>query len=330
MSHIQRLLEKIREKLHHVEDAGRLKFMHERMDGREHDLHPDFLDTHHPDGKRQSRLEHHAANFWHYYYPGEHPNEIISDFPSRQVETGIELEHRKARERMIDRDTAVAIKDEYNRLSDFNKIQQHWMYESMVGELALDKEEYAQAERSFKAVLVESERSLVPVDLLSKVLRHLARALSAQGKYEEFEKVYERALMTDSEVEENGGHFPEEEELNRIASEYLRHGKDEEAEAMFSHVLSVLERVRGPKRAVVLRCLNDLAGIHAKKHESIKAEELLKRAIEIAEASPDNLTSELVTSMYNLGSLYKDNGRSDEAHQLFGRALSILEKHTGE
>lgn len=330
MSHIQQLLGKLRDKLYKVEDSGRLKNMHDRLEVREKDTHADFLDTHHPDGKRQSLLEHHAANFWHYYYPGERPTEVTADLPASGHELWTEAQHRQARERMIDPASASSITEEHSRLSDTEKTQQHWMYESMVGELALEKEEYAQAEKSFRAVLIEAERSKVPDQLLAKVLRHLARCLSAQGKYSEFEKVYERALLSDAEKQESNGHFPEEEELNHIAVNYLKEGKVEQAKELYQHILSVLERVRGEKSAVVSRCLNDLAGIYAKTEEWKKAEELLKRAIEITETSPNNLSGEMATSMYNLGSLYQKKDRSNEAQELFGRAMAILEKCSAE
>lgn len=330
MSHIQQLLEKIREKLYLDDDSGRLKSLHNRLDGREKEKHADFLDTHPPNGKRQSLLEHHAANFWHYYYPGEHPTEVTANLPTSGHELWTEEQHRQAQERMIDRNSAKSISAEYNRLTETEKTQQHWVYESMVGELALEKEEYAQAEKSFKQVLIEAERSRVPDPLLAKVLKHLARSLSAQGKYTEFEAIYEKALLADQEKHERNGHFPEEEELNHIAHEYLKQGRDAEAKALYKHVLSVLERVRGANSAVVSRCLNDLAGIYAKNEEWKEAEEHLKRAIEIAETSPSNLSEEMATSMYNLGALYQRKDRSNDAQELFGRAMAILEKCNSE
>jgi|GEM_PF-2626301 tetratricopeptide (TPR) repeat protein len=330
MSHIQQLLDKIRAKLYSGEETGRLKSMHDRMQTRQKGSHPDFLDTHHPDGKRQSRLEHHAANFWHYYYPGEHPTEVVADMPRGEHEYWTEEQHRQLRERMIDPSGGETKTARSKKKENYDTIQQHWMYASMLGELALEKSDYAAAEKNFKQFLIESERSNVPAPLLAKVLRHLARSLSAQRKYSEFENVYEKALAIDTETQGSIAHFPEEEDLNRIAYEYLKEGRDEEAKELYQHILAVLKRVRGPKSAVVSRCLNDLAGIYAKTEEWTKAEDLLKQAIEICENAPETLSEELATSMYNLGSLYHKHERDNEAQELFGRATAILEKHTSE
>lgn len=330
MSHIQQLMNKIREKLCAEKDTDRLKDMHDRMEVRQKDSHPDFLDTHHPDGKRQSRLEHHAANFWHYYYPGEHPSEVMADMPHEGHAYGTEEQRRQVRERMIAPNAAELKLAGEKKVSTSEKIQQHWMYASMIGELALETSDYASAERNFKQFLIESERSCVPAPLMAKVLRHLARALSAQGKYAEFEAVYERALELDTERRSDKAYFPEEEDLNRIACEYLKQGRDEEAKELYQHILAVLKRVRGPQSAMVSRCLNDLAGIYAKTEEWAKAEELLKQAIEICENSSENLTEEMATSLYNLGSLYHTHERESEAQQMFGRATAILEKPMSE
>jgi tetratricopeptide (TPR) repeat protein len=327
MSHIYQLLNKIREKLYAGDDANRLKDMHERLEVRKKEAHPDFLDTHQPNGERQSRLEHHASNFWHYYYPGEHPTEITTDMPRREHEFGTEEQHKQLIERMIDPAAGEAVAVTSRKVSNSEKIQQHWMYASMLGELALEKNDYAAAERNFKNFLLESERSNVPEALLSRVLRHLARCLSAQRKYSEFEEVYEKALAADTEKSSNNAHFPEEEDLNRIAREYLKEGRDEEAKELYEHILAVLKRVRGPRSAVVSRCLNDLAGVYANTEDWSNAESLLKQAIEICETSSENLSEEMATSLYNLGALYHKHEKESEAQELFGRATAILEKH---
>lgn len=326
MSHIQQLLDKIRERLYREDESERLKTLHEKLEARDTESHADFLDKRESNGKRQARLERHATNFWHYYYPGERPTEVTAEIPETGHEQWTEAQHRQARERMIDLTSAAEISEEHKRLTSTDKIQQHWMYESMVGELALEKKDYMEAEKCFKAVLIEAERSRVPDELLAKVMKHLARSLSAQRKYGEFETVYEKAILTCPEELNDGQYFPEEEELNRIACEYVKEGKEEEAIELYQHVLSVLERVRGPKSAVVSRCLNDLAGIYASTGDMQKAEELLKRAIDITEKSPSNLSAEMATSLYNLGGLYQKNDRNNEAQELFGRAMAILER----
>lgn len=330
MSHIQQLLEKIRAKLYCAEDVGRLKRLHGHLEERERGVHADFLDTHHSPGDHQVRVEHHAANFWHYHYPGEHPSEVIANVPIGEHEYWTEDQHRQARERMIDPNSAASIAEEHARMPNTEQIQQHWMYESMIGELAMEKKDFAQAEKHFKAALLEAERFRLSDSQLVKVLRNLARSLSAQGKYHEFEDVYEKSLVADSELQQSDGHFPEEEELNHIACEYMRQGREDEAKELYARVLSVLERVRGQKSAAVARCLSDLAGIYAKTEEWKKAEELLKRAIEITENAPTMLSAEMATSLHNLGALYQKHDRADEAQVLFGRAMAILEKHTSE
>ncbi len=330
MSHIQQLLEKIRAKLYRAEDVGRLKSLHGHLEERERGAHADFLETHHSHGDHQVRVEHHAANFWHYHYPVEHPREVIEDVPIGEPVSCTEDQQSQARERMIDPNSTASVAEERALVPNTEQIQQHWMYESMIGKLAMEKKDYALAEKHLKAALLEAERFRVPDQQLIKVMRNLARSLSAQGKYREFEDIYEKSLIADSEMQERDGHFPEEEELNHIACEYVSQGKEEEAKELYRRVLSVLERIRGQRSAVVARCLSDLAGIYAKTEDWAKAEELLKQAIEITERSPTMLSAETATSLHNLGALYQKQDRADEAQELFGRAMAILEKHTSD
>ena len=48
MSHIQQLLDKIREKLYRGDESDRLKSMHEKLEARDTETHADFLDKREP------------------------------------------------------------------------------------------------------------------------------------------------------------------------------------------------------------------------------------------------------------------------------------------
>lgn len=324
MTNFQKLVGQLKERIYHLSEKERLRSLHTHLDERQKETHSDFLDRHQKHDDHQARVEHHAANFWHYYYPGEPPTAVVQNEPIREHEYWTEEQRRQAQERMIDRRTGKP--GESSLAMTAVQRQQHWMFDIMIGDMAMDRHNYSEAEKKYKAALRAAENlGIQDADVLA-TFRKLASALSAQRKYEEFESIFEKTLKLDMGSIATDGHFSEEETLNQIAAGYLKEGKYDEAKEVYEHALKVLEKLRGPSSAVVARCLNDLAGVYANTDEWQKSENLLKRSLSISENAPVESSADMAATLHNLGALYAHQDKDNEAQELFGRAMVLLEK----
>lgn len=335
MNDVLDLIGHIKEKLFHLSDKGkvdtgdrdRLRSLHTHLEERDKHPHGDFIETHQPYGDHQCRVEHHANRFWHYYYPGERPKEVLDNDPVKGQKFWTDEQFRAMRDKML-----VPKAEDFFEIGPGNYHQnashQHWVYSLTIGDMAMDKGGFEEAEISYRAALHEAEHFNVTDTRLLRTLKRLARALAAQGKYTEFETVFERALSLDVELPEPMGAYIDD-ELNHFALQYLKEGDLERAEKLYIHILSVLERLRGPDALVVSRCLNDLAGVYGRMERWDKAETVLKRALYILEHAPTQQSCEMAATLHNLGAIYAHQKRNDEAQELYGRALALLEKHDG-
>jgi len=324
MLNLEKLLQQIREKILYDPEKERLQNLHGHLEEREKQAHCDFLDCHQKHDDHQSRVEHHAANFWHYYYPGERPNSVIANEPVYDHQYGTEDQHRLAQERMIDHEMEKL--DDNPLAMTSTPRQQHLMYDIMIGDMAMEKKNYADAERKYKDTLSDANKFGMPKAQVLKTLKKLMHSLSAQRKYSEFEHFFEQTLMLETDLPDESGHFPEEDALAHIATEYFEQGESDQAKELYEHALVVVEKLRGPNSSVVARCLNDLAGVYARCGEWQKSEELLSRALLITEKAPIEKSAEMAATLHNLGALYQHHNREDEAQELFGRAMALLER----
>ncbi|MDI1428302.1 CHAT domain-containing tetratricopeptide repeat protein [Polyangium sorediatum] len=102
-------------------------------------------------------------------------------------------------------------------------------------------------------------------------------------------------------------------------------GKYGEALAAAQRLVALREQKYGKEHAKTGSALSDLGGMYLATGDAPKAESLLRRAVEILEASKgsDDL---LATALGNLGTMLKKKGDSKGAEKLYERAVALEEK----
>jgi tetratricopeptide (TPR) repeat protein len=141
---------------------------------------------------------------------------------------------------------------------------------------------YSEAEKLLKLALTEAER-FGPSDLrLATSLNSLAVLHKAQGKYDQAEPLYKRALAIWEKA--LGPEHPDvATSLNNLAGLYHDQGKYDQAEPLYKRALPIMEKALGPEHRDVATSLNNLAGLYKAQGKYGQAEPLCKRALAIKE-----------------------------------------------
>jgi tetratricopeptide (TPR) repeat protein len=156
----------------------------------------------------------------------------------------------------------------------------------------------------------------------------LAYLYEFQGKLDEAEKMYERALVG-NEKAWGPDHTSTLDTVNNFGNLYKSQGKLDKAEKMYERALVGKEKAWGPVHTSTLDTVNNLGNLYADQGKLDKAEKMYQRALVGNEKAwgPDH-TSTLDT-VNNLGLLYVDQDKLDEAEKMFERALVGKEKALG-
>ncbi|KAI9780438.1 MAG: hypothetical protein M1839_006712 [Geoglossum umbratile] len=149
-----------------------------------------------------------------------------------------------------------------------------------------------------------------------------------QGKLDEAEKMYQRALQGKEKVW-GPDHTSTLGTVNNLGSLYADQGKLDEAEKMYRRALQGYEKAWGPDHTSTLDTVNNLGILYKSQGKLDEAEKMYQRALQGKEKAwgPDH-TSTLDT-VNNLGLLYADQGKLDEAEKMYERALQGYEKAWG-
>ena len=157
---------------------------------------------------------------------------------------------------------------------------------------------------------------------LANNLNNIANVYRTQGKYEEAEENYKRAVV----ILENsvGPQHPNlATVLNNLAVLYRKQGKYKEAESLYRRALTIVEKALGPEHRNVAMSLNNLALLYQKQGKFIEAEPIQKRALAILEKALGPNHPDVATGLRNLAKLERLMGRVDEAAQCLARAMAI-------
>jgi tetratricopeptide (TPR) repeat protein len=230
--------------------------------------------------------------------------------------------------------------------------------------------DYTTAERLFRLALRTAEGVLGPGDAeVAAVLNNLGVLYKDQGRYDEAERLYQRAraiLVAREEesldlatlyhnlggLEHARGRCARGEPLARRGLEIRERalgpghpdvaadaaalaaildgaGKREEAEALFRRSLGVFERVYGSQHYEIAVGLNNLAALHQAKGDTGEAEQLYQRALALKEKLLGTNHPDVATTVNNLAVLYASHARWSEAEPMYRRAVAIFEATLG-
>ena len=170
--------------------------------------------------------------------------------------------------------------------------------------------------------------SLPPGDVgLANTLNNLANVAIDTGGYQEA-----RALLLESiEIKREalgGKHFRIAKALNNLTVVETRLGMGEEAIAHGLEAVSIMRPIVGERHPDLGRALNSLAGVEMEEGKLDAAEVHALEALDIARAT-DETSLDLANSAGNLGSIYAQQGRFEEALQMLLTGVQVKESLYG-
>ncbi|KAN0077370.1 hypothetical protein V8E54_005674 [Elaphomyces granulatus] len=159
-------------------------------------------------------------------------------------------------------------------------------------------------------------------------LHELGDLYADQGKLDEAEKMYQRALQG-KEKAWGPDHTSILDTVNNLGTLYADQGKLDEAEKMYQRALQGYEKAWGPDHTSTLETVNNLSLLYADQGKLGEAEEMYQRALQGKEkvCGPDHTST--LNTVNNLGILYANQGKVDEAEKMYQRALQGKEKACG-
>ncbi|KAN0067831.1 hypothetical protein V8E54_014078 [Elaphomyces granulatus] len=226
-----------------------------------------------------------------------------------------------------------------------------------LGNISAKQGKLDEAENMYQRALQGCEKALGPdhTSTLSTV-HNLGVFYAKQGKLEEAEKMYQRALQG-YEKAWGPGHTSTLGIVNNLGALYADQGKPDEAEKMFQQALQGMEKALGPDHTSTLDKVHNLGALYKSQGKLDEAEKMYQRALQGYEkAWGPGHTSTLSTvndlgllyralqgyekalgpghtstldTVHILGLLYADQGKLDEAENMYQRVLQGYEKARG-
>jgi tetratricopeptide (TPR) repeat protein len=164
---------------------------------------------------------------------------------------------------------------------------------------------------------------------LDPVLANLGSLYEAQGEYEQAKQLYSEALDI---LQEQGNYADAIARLNDLAGIHHAQGHYEQAIELYNQALEIYEDGKDTDIATYASTINLLAGTYHAQEKYAEAENKYLEALDIrrnlkglGESNPD-----VAISLNNLGLLYADQGRLDEAKSHYEQALLIQKSLFGE
>ena len=149
-----------------------------------------------------------------------------------------------------------------------------------------------------------------------------------QGRYNEAEKLYERAL-TGNEEKLGATHPDTLRTVVNLAIVYRNQGRYDEAEKLYERALTGNEEKLGATHPDTLRTVENLANVYRNQGRYDEAEKLYERALTGREEKLGATHPDTLGTVENLAIVYSSQGRYDEAEKLYERALTGNEEKLG-
>lgn len=186
-----------------------------------------------------------------------------------------------------------------------------------------------EAEPLFQRSLKISEELAGPeAPIVAAGLTNLGVLYFTQRRFEEAEPLFRRSLAI--EEKELGSDHPEVAlSLNNLGEAVRELGDREEAESNFRRALAIYHQAVGPDHPDYGMALANLGGI-LREGDPGEAETALLEAVRNYEG---NFTSDhpwLASPLHDLGLLYRDQGRLEEAESSLRRALAIRQSQSDD
>ena len=176
-----------------------------------------------------------------------------------------------------------------------------------------------------KAIGLQSEPSTVLADSLN----NLAGLYYAQGRYEEAEPLYKKALQLRQKL--LGDRHPDvATSFNNLAALYYDQGRYEEAEPLYRQELKLRQQLFGSQHPDVATSFNNLAGLYSAQGRYDEAELLYQQALQLRQELFGDQHIDVANSLNDLALLYKDQGRYIESERLYNQAIALIKEQIGD
>jgi len=195
--------------------------------------------------------------------------------------------------------------------------------------LPLMLENLAGAEKHLLKSLEIRERLYGPVHpRVAFSLRNLAHVLSREGKRDEAEAAYRRALTIYRNCSEASG-SDWASTLGDLARLHFDMGKQVEAENEFGQAVQAARELMAADRAQGAAILDELAQMRWSQDDFAGAEKLFLEVIQALRRSGDEGLFDLANILWHVGALYRQQARHAEAEEYLKQAIEAFQKIEG-
>jgi len=189
------------------------------------------------------------------------------------------------------------------------------------GESLYKAGQYPEAERKFKAALLEAEK-FSPTDLRkAKVMNNLAELYRQEARYPEGLHMYEGSLEIARKLPKTRPELALS--LHNLATLYRDMGRYADAEKTYAEALSVWDREIKKDDLNRAALLNGIGKLKRDEGRYPEAEKYYKQALAIKQKLLGGSDVELAAVLDNLGGVYRDEGRFKESEAMYNKALLI-------
>ncbi len=150
---------------------------------------------------------------------------------------------------------------------------------------------------------------------LADALYRLGILRRQQGKYDEAEQLYRRALVI-REREHGPNDLEVAATLNNLAAVEALQGKYDEARPLLQRALDIRRAVLGGDNVLTAESLNNLALLYAAQGNAAAAEPLYQQALAVLDKAKAGNDPQLERVLDNYAALLHDTGREEEAARL--------------
>lgn len=162
----------------------------------------------------------------------------------------------------------------------------------------------------------------------ASVMNTLAMSLEELGDKEEAYDLYYQIIEIRRGLPDQGSNLSVN--LNNLAILLQEDGKLEEADALFSEAVALVDDIYGFEHPFMAYTLNGYSGVHQDRGDFDRAEEDLQNALKIGRAVFSENHPFNAVVLHNLGSLFEDMGDYTEAASYFEQGLALRRQNLPE
>lgn len=208
--------------------------------------------------------------------------------------------------------------------SKLEKAYKDWKMQMWLGQQSYERGKYVVAQQKFKKALKDLDLAMISDERLAITLNNLALCYCAQGKHQDADPLYQRALSID---QSSGGanKLMLADDFSNIATHYRKQGMNVQAETLYQKALALWEEELGEHSAEVAGCLSNLGVLFCEKGECAAAIKYFKKALSIKGSIYGSKSKEYAWTLVNLATTYCGLNKCEEADPLFEEGVRVLE-----